>query len=796
MDYLGDPGQDYLPRIEVHLQKPPRLPPNAGLGGTFDISTDSTQSFIAIILINYPTGLTNGIEVDSLSLYRYDGSEWNVLEETGIMSGYQVWGKTQIFSPFQIGDSSMYDSDGDGLDDYYEQNRGAGQRHYVTSPLDPDSDMDGLFDGWGDADHDMMYDPGEIKGEEGERGTGLGGWGTSPDRSDSDLDGLWDGWFDKNGNRIWDVGEYPGEIGYVDPSKGGRSVGGFHTNYHSWNTDTDTVPDGQDSDPLIDLKLTVTISDIFQRDDIPSGIYSWMVEVYPVENATDPNCDGKDVDISSELMHVNWKSLPFDVPDNFDVFDNQRYIYITITLKVLIDISNNKVEFCDISQDPGGGESPADNAAEKNDIEIRYDLFTGTWIGDDGLLDIDGVSYPDKNGFGHVSGEEDGSYGVDENDCEMWFKIETNSMEVDGDTLASREEAGVYRLDPTFDDSDDNPPYNDADNDGMPNEWEDAHGLDPSNSLDAHLDNDGDCVDNVWEFQLGKDPVNSRDTIGFDFGVYLDWIPTAQEIEDIEAAMRQTSNYLFEATDGYFLLKNVRVYEEYTEKSTEGYTNYYYLDTIISEGTDINAVSHGIGWEETIKSDRLYPDKNYPQGYNFIHMPSVYQFEGVDYEIPSSFWTRVLIHEIGHYYFSLLEEYEYPDGTGEIPRIQQMDTIMTEKTDVTEFSTHRYYIDHSNDFVTNTNQSDYYYGKSCWEIIFDKYNYFGPGMTSDSYRLPLRVQFDLNGDGLTDETYWDDYEAKITITYDSNGNPTFLYPVGENLEYHEYDSNTPVPDRY
>lgn len=43
-------------------------------------------------------------------------------------------------------------------------------------------------------------------------------------------------------------------------------------------------------------------------------------------------------------------------------------------------------------------------------------------------------------------------------------------------------------------------PYPDADQDGMPNAWETAHGLNPKDSSDAALDRDGDGYTNIEEF--------------------------------------------------------------------------------------------------------------------------------------------------------------------------------------------------------------------------------------------------------------------------------------------------------
>ena len=50
------------------------------------------------------------------------------------------------------------------------------------------------------------------------------------------------------------------------------------------------------------------------------------------------------------------------------------------------------------------------------------------------------------------------------------------------------------------------PDGGDADNDGMPDEFEDQHGLNRKDAGDASLDGDGDGLSNLEEFQNGSDP--------------------------------------------------------------------------------------------------------------------------------------------------------------------------------------------------------------------------------------------------------------------------------------------------
>jgi hypothetical protein len=52
-------------------------------------------------------------------------------------------------------------------------------------------------------------------------------------------------------------------------------------------------------------------------------------------------------------------------------------------------------------------------------------------------------------------------------------------------------------------------PNADTDGDGIPNGYEQSHGLDPLNAADANLDPDGDGFSNLQEFLAGTDPTNN-----------------------------------------------------------------------------------------------------------------------------------------------------------------------------------------------------------------------------------------------------------------------------------------------
>ena len=56
----------------------------------------------------------------------------------------------------------------------------------------------------------------------------------------------------------------------------------------------------------------------------------------------------------------------------------------------------------------------------------------------------------------------------------------------------------------------------DSDHDGLPDDWETAHGLDSNNAADAQLDPDLDGMTNLQEYLAGTDPDDPRSSLKFD----------------------------------------------------------------------------------------------------------------------------------------------------------------------------------------------------------------------------------------------------------------------------------------
>ena len=171
---------------------------------------------------------------------------------------------------------------------------------------------------------------------------------------------------------------------------------------------------------------------------------------------------GNKIPADDGCMHGDEKILQNDMSDD----DN--------TISVSFEVWDRDIIFddqCDIS---GDGKA----------CDITYYLSAGMWSGEDAI--------GDENGYGHCSGEEDGSTDEDEDDCELWFTITQNDRDRDG--LTWYEEVNIYHTNPlefTMDD---------IDRDGADGSEEKDCGGDP-----ALTNTDGDELNDWEEYKAGTD---------------------------------------------------------------------------------------------------------------------------------------------------------------------------------------------------------------------------------------------------------------------------------------------------
>jgi hypothetical protein len=68
-------------------------------------------------------------------------------------------------------------------------------------------------------------------------------------------------------------------------------------------------------------------------------------------------------------------------------------------------------------------------------------------------------------------------------------------------------------------------PYKDSDGDGMPDEWETKHGLNPNDASDASADVNGDGYTNIEKFIFGINPAKK-----------IDWTDLKNNVDPLGAA--------------------------------------------------------------------------------------------------------------------------------------------------------------------------------------------------------------------------------------------------------------------
>ena len=243
-----------------------------------------------------------------------------------------------------------------------------------------------------------------------------------------------------------------------------------------------------------------------------TGRGSELVTVRPTACEDDVDCDGiedcRDPDIDGDGL-MNWEDDDDDldeIPDEQDPDDDNDGIADSQDIDCDNDLDNDGLHNGIDDDDDGDG---------INDCEDEDDDNDGLLDGPDEDDDNDGV--PD------VLDPDHGGTTAPDNDNDLDNDGIPNPVDndIDGDGILNDvdpddDNDGVPDCVDQDDDNDGIDDYRDPDNsndwdqDGMPNDWEQQHGLDPlRNDADEDADNDG--LTNLEEYQQGTSP-NDKDT--------------------------------------------------------------------------------------------------------------------------------------------------------------------------------------------------------------------------------------------------------------------------------------------
>ncbi|MDG6228767.1 MAG: hypothetical protein QCH96_02245 [Candidatus Thermoplasmatota archaeon] len=208
-----------------------------------------------------------------------------------------------------------------------------------------------------------------------------------------------------------------------------------------------------DLDPLVDLTVTFELLKIRSLEKKDNHL---NVREY-IDKYSYPDFYVK-VWINDEMFKSPiWRNTRYvydpDWKVTSNVPDDEEWVNITIQLW---DWNLGRDQKCDISGYQQGGK-------DSYDVEIKYSLKTGHWMGDDYAEQY--FLNADPSGYGRLNGCDDGSIYQHDFDAELWFDIYQNDF--DGDGIPYWTEVNVFGTDPTIDDR-----GRDDDGDGVPIEWE------------------------------------------------------------------------------------------------------------------------------------------------------------------------------------------------------------------------------------------------------------------------------------------------------------------------------------
>jgi hypothetical protein len=399
-------------------------------------------------------------------------------------------------------------NDGDERDfwDFELPNRGGaqgnpdGDQDGLNNLLDPDSDNDGMWDGWelcygfmpyddglinytiggtpnplegptGDFDEDGLSNLDEFSNPSGTDvdsdrttnplkkdtdGDGLKDgeevhiYLTDPTDPDSDNDGLWDGWHDDNHNLEWDSGEEKGELGDL-----ATGLGGYGTFPTVWDSDGDELKDGYEIEYLGDFDLGAGLE---LNDD-------------NLKNQFDPDSDGDGVLDGKEDFRANSDS------DSGDSWNNA------------LDYDSDGDGLLDGVEDSDGNGYVGLLETDPTDRDTDNDgLWDGNTVYYNGAYHAGEVSY----GTNPIDYDSDDDNFKDGPELNYWGdsnynsnydhdSIQNNLLDPDSDAdgLKDGDEYYIY---------DTEPENKDSDGDGLVDGWVDYASPNPSNTHNGVYD--------------------------------------------------------------------------------------------------------------------------------------------------------------------------------------------------------------------------------------------------------------------------------------------------------------------